>query len=181
MDDAVRTILLLALAAALMTVLAAMATWWLDPQRRLERKLTKLMGGQPDAVVVGAARGQAAGLRLASQAVGVIRNFEDRGLVFDLDDLIGAELFFDAQVAARIFRGEQRRALDNIAPSAGRVTIRLVFEDLHHPAFEVDVWAPGDDPKNGSAEQAVVLARNWFTRAESVIRRPLATHAAPGR
>lgn len=172
MDEAVRGFLFLAFGAALMTALAALAAWWLDPPRRVARRLAKVMGGPPDTMILAAPRGQGAGLRMSDEKIGMVNGFEDRGLLFDLDELVGAELFFDGQVAARNFRGEPRRALDQISPNAGRVTMRLVFDDVHHPAFEMDLWRPEDAGKSGSVGGAVLTARDWMTRIEGALRRP---------
>ena len=116
MDHLGRVLLLLLGGGAVMTALAAAAVWWLDPARRIARTLQRALNGPADSVVVAPARGQGAGLRLDENKIAVVRDFGDPGLIFELDELIGAELIFDGQVCARAFRGEGRRALDRIDP-----------------------------------------------------------------
>jgi hypothetical protein len=165
-------LLLLVAVGCLLTAGVAAFNWWQEPQRRVGRALRAVLDGPVDAIAVAALRGQGAALRVSDGKIAVVRDFTDRGLVFDLDELIGAELIFDGQVAARVFRGEQRLALNNIAPLARRVALRLVFDDLRDPEFMLELWSeqngPAEDP---GAAHAVAAARAWFARAEAVVRR----------
>ena len=165
-------LLLLVAAGCALTAVVAGFNWWLEPHRRIGRALKTVLGGPVDAIATSPLHGQGAALRIADGKIAVVRDFTDRGLVFDLDELIGAELIFDGQVAARVFRGEQRLALNNIAPRAQRVALRLVFDDLRDPEFLLELWSehngPADDP---GAAHAVAAARAWFARAEAVVRR----------
>ena len=118
------------------------------------------------------ARGQGAALGLDARKIAILRGFNDGGLVFELDELVGVELIFDGQVAARAFRGEDRRALDHIDPDVGRVMLRLVFDDLRDPEFELELWSVDDPAKPGQdGPAAVQAARRWFARLEAVLRR----------
>jgi hypothetical protein len=172
MPQVARVLLLLVAAGALLTVVVAIINWWLEPHRRIGRALRAVLDGPVDALATAPLHGQGAALRISDGKIAIVRSFADRGLVFDLDELIGAELIFDGQVAARVFRGEQRVALNNIAPQARRVTLRLVFDDLRDPEFLLELWSehngPPDDP---AAEHAMASARAWFARAEAVVRR----------
>jgi hypothetical protein len=172
MPQVARVVLLLIAAGALLTVVVAIVNWWLEPHRRIGRALRAVLDGPVDALATAPLQGQGAALRVSDGKIAIVRSFADPGLVFDLDELIGAELIFDGQVAARVFRGEQRLALNNIAPQARRVTLRLVFDDLRDPEFLLELWnehnGPPDDP---AAAHAIAAARAWFTRAEAVVRR----------
>jgi hypothetical protein len=172
MDHLARVLLLLLVGGGVMTALAAAAVWWLEPARRIARTLQAALNGPADSLVVAPARGQGAGLRLDDNKIAVVRDFGDPGLIFDLDELIGAELIFDGHVVARAFRGEGRRALDRIDPDVGKVMLRLVFDDVRDPEFELELWNAADLPRPGQdGPAAVQAARKWFTRLEAVLRR----------
>ena len=172
MDQAVHVLVLLLVAGVAFTGLASAAVWWLEPSRRLGRALQRLLDGPLDASVTGPARGQAAGVRFDTQRIAVIRGPADGGIVFGLEELVGAELIFDGHVVARAFRGEGRKALDRIDPEVNRVTLRLVFDDVRDPDFDLDLWAADDPPR---AEQtgpaAVQAARKFFARVEALVRK----------
>jgi len=76
-------------------------------------------------------------------------------------------------VAARMFRGEGRRPLDHVTPQVSAVVLRLVFDDMRDPEFELELLKPADltvrrppDP-----EAMVHEGRRWFARLEAVLRR----------
>ncbi|MEO6379591.1 MAG: hypothetical protein ABIO37_16335 [Caulobacteraceae bacterium] len=172
MSQAVRIVLLLIAAGLALTAVIAVAGWWMEPHRRMGRALRQVLGGPVDAMAMDVSRGQGAALRVDEGKIGVMRGFGDTGLVFDIDELIGAELIFDGHVAARVFRGEGRLPLNNISPSASRVALRLVFDDLRDPEFLLEMWSPADGAADDpAAADAVASARRWFARAEAVIRR----------
>ena len=165
-------LLLLVAVGCLLTAGVAAFNWYNEPHRRVARALRTVMGGPVDAMAIAALQGQGAALRVSDGKIGVLRDFNDRGLVFDLDELMGAELIFDSQVTARVFRGEQRLALNNIAPMARRVALRLVFDDLRDPEFLLELWSERyGAPEDPGAAHATAAARAWFARAEAVVRR----------
>lgn len=172
MDQALRVILLLAVAGLMMTLCALVSAWWLEPSRRVQRRLAAMLGGPVDAAVAAPVRGQGAGISFDARQIAVLRDLHDAGLVYELDELVGAELIFDGQVAARAIRGEQRRPLDHIDPQARRVTLRLVFDDPRDPDVDLDLWA-ADDPErnNWDGPTAVQAARKFFARVEALARR----------
>jgi hypothetical protein len=171
MEQALRILGLLIVGGVAMMAFAAAAVWWFAPARRIRRRLVKLLGSQPTIVAAAPARGAGAGLDAEDGRIATLTGFNDFGLVYGLDELVGAELIFDGQVAARAFKGEGRRPLDHIAPDAQRVTLRLVFDDLHEPEFELELWRAGDPPGGHDQESAVAEARRWFTHAEAALRR----------
>ena len=172
MHQALQALLLLVLGGGAVTALARAAVYWFEPARRVERRLRKVLGGPPDAIVVGPATGQGVALRVDEGRIAIMRGIHDAGLVFELHELVGAELIFDGHVAARAFRGEQRRPLDRIDPEVSRVTLRLVFDDVRDPDFEMEVWSLGHIPRPGwDGPTAVQSARKFFARAEALVRR----------
>ena len=59
MENALRTLILFALAGAAVSMLAWMVAWRLDPRKRLRRALRKVLGREPDAEAVAAHQGRA--------------------------------------------------------------------------------------------------------------------------
>ncbi|WP_373852826.1 hypothetical protein [Brevundimonas abyssalis] len=57
MVDALRIILLVALAAAALTTAGLTLAWWMEPRRRLHRALDKTLGGSPEVEAVSPAEG----------------------------------------------------------------------------------------------------------------------------
>jgi hypothetical protein len=171
MDQALRILGLLIVGGLAMMAFAAAAVWWFAPARRIQRRLKRLLGAHPTVSALSPARGAGAGLDAEDGRIATVAGFHDFGLVYGMDELVGAELIFDGQVAARAFKGEGRRPLDHIAPDAQRVTLRLVFDDLREPEFEMELWRAGDPPGGHDLDSAVAEARRWFTHAEAVLRR----------
>ncbi len=173
MSHALGVILLLGIMGVGLIGVAAWASWWFDQEQRVERILRQGLAGPPDVIAVAAARGQGAALRLEDEKLAIVRGPGDPGLVYDLSELIGAELIFDGAVCARSFRGEGRRALDQINPSVTHILLRFVFDDVRDPEFELELYAPTDMGRRGDAgpEQAVLQGRRWFAKLEAVLRR----------
>jgi hypothetical protein len=105
--------------------------------------------------------------------VATTSGFKEAGLVFGFDEWMGLELILDGRVAARAFRNEPRRGLDHIAPEVASVMLRLSFDDVRDPEFEMVLWTLDDRPGPGShnAQSALQMARRWLARAEVVLRR----------
>ena len=181
MHQALTAILLLGVAAAAATLMATLAAWWLDPERRLRRALTVALGEPPTMALICPAAGQALALRLhradapaVEEALALAPALGTAALVFTLDELQGVELIFDGQVVARAFRGEGRRALDTLAPEVRQVALRLVFDDVREPEATLELYGPLEAarPRGRSAAEAVREGRLWLTRLEAVVRRP---------
>ncbi|HYF22976.1 MAG TPA: hypothetical protein VD929_06225 [Caulobacteraceae bacterium] len=170
----------MALAAAALTGGAAAAAWWFEEARRLSRAMKRVLKRRPEVEAVDPFSGRAAGLDFDGEAAAVLWDKGGAGLVYRFDELDGAELIVDGAVAARVRRGEQRRALDALSPNAGRVTLRLLFADPRWPEFELDLWEPRSvaRPRAGTPEEAVKAGRKWLTHVEAVFRRP-SREAAP--
>jgi hypothetical protein len=173
MHHVVGAILIFGLIALALTTAALALNWWLEPRRRTARALHRILGGKPDAVAIAAARSQGAAMRIGEGRLAIVRGVGDPGLVYDLHELIGVELIFDGQVAARMFRGEPRKALDQISPQATQVILRLVFDDVRDPEFELELLKPADfELRPGPDPETMVQeGRRWFARLEAVLRR----------
>ena len=174
MTEFVRLILMLALAGSAVTLAGSAAAWWLDEERRLYRIMRRVLGGPPDAAIVARGRNAATGFRLDAERILVMWRGGSKALLYPLSALEGAELIVDDRVMARAFKGETRRALDHIESSAGKVTLRLIFDNPRDPDFDIDLWLEEDQLRrnSGSPGQAIQEARSWIARAEAILRRP---------
>lgn len=171
MGHAARFVLGVLLIAVAVTAAAAVAGWWLAPQRRTERALARILGARPDGAAVSPERSNGLAVSAARGAIALVRFAGDPGLLHPLGALRGAELMLDGEVRARVFRGEGRRPLDRIDPAAGgRVTLRVILDDPADPAFEVDLWRPADRPRPGHDPAAALhAARGAYARLEAAV------------
>lgn len=181
MTDMARLFLLLGIAGAAVTFLGSLALWFLDEPRRIRRALRRVLKSEPEAMVLAQGRGRGAGF---SFETGLAAVAWDRGawcLIYRIDELIGAELVIDGQVAARVYRGEPRRALEQRVSSAAQVTLRLIFDDPRNPDFDLDLWLRGDEARRDdwSPQAAIQEANSWLARAEAILRRPPAARPVP--
>ncbi|HWE46844.1 MAG TPA: hypothetical protein VG407_12535 [Caulobacteraceae bacterium] len=173
MTEALRTILQLALAGAMLTAIAMAAGWWFETARRLKRNLRHVLGGAPDAIAVDPADGRAAAIRFDSRQLAVLWDKGASGLVYHFQEIDGAELIVDGHVSARVARGEARKALDAVDGDAGQVTLRLIFADARFPEFELDLWGVGSAhrPDSETPADAVRSGRRWLSHVDAVIKR----------
>jgi hypothetical protein len=173
MAEAVRTLILLALAAAGLTAAAALAAWWFETTRKLRRILRRVLKAVPEAEALDPGQGRAAGLDFAGRSVAVLWDKGSSGLVYGFDELDGAELIIDGHVAARVMRGEPKRPLDGVGRNADQVALRLTFADARFPEFELDLW--GDQSaysaKGQTPADAVRTGRRWLAHVDAVIRK----------
>ena len=173
MIEFLRLSLLLVLAGSALTALAALFAWYAEEHRRLGRAFRRVLGAAPDAELVAHGQGRAAAFTLAGGAFAVAWDAGAWCLVYRLDELVGAELTIDGQVAARAFRGEPRRPLDHRPKDAQAVGLRLIFDDPHHPDFDLPLWPPSHHHRQGpdNAGQVIQEANRWLARVEAVLRR----------
>lgn len=173
MDDLARLLTLLALSGGALTLLGAIVVWRLDEVRRIRRSFSRVLSVEPQPLLTARGRGAGIGFNLVSNQLAVT---SDRGawcLVYGIDELMGVELMVDRQVEARVFRGERRLPLVQLALPEDRVRMRFVFDDPSHPDFYVDLWRAGDDDLHGrrDAETALQDANQWMARMEAILRR----------
>lgn len=183
MSEWPRLLLLLALAGIAVTILGSVAIWLMDEERRIRRALKRVLKGPPEAVILAPGRGRGAGFNFSTGVMAVAWDSGGWLLPYRVDELVGAELIVDGQVLARVHRGEPRLALDQVVEHAARVTLRLVFDDPHHPDFDLDLWLAGDETRRraSSPSDAVQEANQWLARAEAILRRPIAPHTVGPR
>ena len=181
MTDMARLFLLLGLAGTAVTFLGSLALWFLDEPRRIRRALRRVLRSEPEAMVLAKGRSRGAGFSFQTGLAAVAWDRGDWCLIYRIDELIGAELVVDGQVAARVYRGETRRALDQMVSSADQVTLRLLFDDPRNPDFDLDLWLRGDEARRDdwSPQAAIQEANRWLARADAILRRPPAPKPAP--
>ncbi len=173
MAHAARILLYFFFAGIGLTLIASGLMWWFEATRRLTRALASSLGKAPDAIVYDVGGKKAAGLDFTAGDLAVIWNTGGHGLVFPFDEIEGAELIVDERVVARAQKGEARRVLNETHTQASRVTLRLMFEDVQTPEFEVTLF--GDVSHNPvhpkTAAEAVRLGRKWLSHVDAVIKR----------
>jgi len=164
------------------TAAALAVRWWAEPARRTRRILAARLGGALDALVMASDRGQGIALRVTPPGIAVLRGPGDRGLAFGFEELLGVELMVNGEVRARAFRGEPRRTLDVTRLRLEHLALRLVFDDMRYPDFELGLREVGHaaaDP-DAAGMQALDSARRMFAHLEAVVRQGSgATVAAP--
>jgi len=177
MAHAARILLYFFFAGIGLTLIASGLMWWFEATRRLTRAVTSSLGKAPDAIVYDVGGKKAAGLDFTAGDLAVMWNTGGQGLVFAFDEIDGAELIVDERVVARAQKGEARRVLNETHTQASRVTLRLMFEDVQTPEFEVTLF--GDVSHNPvhpkTAADAVRLGRKWLSHVDAVIKRMPAT------
>jgi len=172
-QNLLRLLLVLGLAGSALTFAGSGAAWWFDEERRLLRLIRRSLGGEPDGAIVARGRNVAAGFRLASGQVVVMRDGGAHALLYPLRALVGAELIVDGLVVARALRDEPRRVPDQVGGAVDQVSLRLVFDDARHPDFVLDLWRPQDEARRDARPPSAAIeeARGWIARAEAILRR----------
>ncbi|HEY4030354.1 MAG TPA: hypothetical protein VGM25_08420 [Caulobacteraceae bacterium] len=174
MNDALRLILLLVIAALALTGVGALVARSLDPARRLTRYLRMALGAEPEGVMMDRGGGRAMAFNLNAGKIAVLWDKGRKGLVYKLDQLLGAEMMVDNIVLARCFRDRPVMPLDEIPMAAHRGVMRVVFDNPRDPEYELELWPAmnGRGHEHRSPADAVQAGRKWLTRLESILRRP---------
>lgn len=170
MADALRVVLLIALAAALLTTLALALSWWMEPPRRLHRAMLKTLGAPPEVEALSPGEGRACALNFDIEQVVILWANGAHGLVYAFDEVDGGEIIVDGHVVARVRRGEVRKSLDVLAPDAEQVVLRLMFADARHPEFELALWDAALTAQTGSPGEALRLGRRWLSHLEALLK-----------
>lgn len=172
MNEIARLALLLGGGGVALTLVGAIAVWSMEETRRIRRGLKTILGGEPHAFLTAPGQGRGAGFNFTSNTLAVAWDLGAWGLIYRLDELAGAELIVDGQVVGRVHRGEARRALDRIG-ALSQVRLRLVFDDLAYPDFDLDLWSTGAEHRRNAltAEEALEEANRWLARTEALLRR----------
>jgi hypothetical protein len=176
MDEVTRLLALLGLAGIAVTLVAGIARWRNNESRRIRRGLKVVLKGTPHGFLAALGRGRGMGFNFTTNQIAVVWEAGAWGLVYALDELMGAEVIVDGLVVGRAHRGETRRALDAF-DAAERVALRLVFDDLAHPDFVLDLWLPQDEGRSDELppDEAIAEANRWLARIEALLRRPVTT------
>jgi len=180
MDEFTRLLALLGIAGIAITLVAGFARWWGDEGRRVRRGLKTMLKGEPHGFLVARGRGTGIGFNFSTNTVAVAWDRGAWGLVYDLDELNGAEAIVDGLVVGRVHRGETRRALDAMGGADERVALRVVFDDPGHPDFTLDLWLPEDEGRRDELlpDEAIAEANRWLARIEALLRRPTSRRRA---
>jgi hypothetical protein len=173
MAHAARILLYFLFAGIGLTLIASGLMWWFEASRRLARALNTALGKTADAVVYDLGGHKAAGLDFTAGDLAIMWNTGAQGLVFAFDEIEGAELIVDERVVARAQKGESRKVLNETHAQASKVTLRLMFDDVETPEFEVNLF--GDISHNPvhakTAAEAVRIGRKWLSHIDAVIKR----------
>ncbi len=182
MKEIPQLLLLVMFAAVAVTAAGSLVAWYMQEVHTLTRALKRVLGGRPDAMIIAHGRGRAAGFNFAEDTCAVAWDNGDWCLIYQIDELAGAEVSVDGIVVARVFRNEPRKALEQTLPNADRVTLRLIFDDPHHPDFDLDLWVADDEVRRRgelTSMGAIKDANRWMARAEAILRRGPAPAVAP--
>ena len=176
MNDALRLVLLLVIAAVVLTVVGALAARWLDMRRRLMRFLRQALGAEPEAVIMDRGGGRALAFNLDAGRIAVLWDRGRKGLVYRLDQLMGGEMMVDNAVLVRAMRDKPGMPLNEIPLGVHRAVLRLVFDNPREPEYEIELWPAlnGRGREHESPTEAIQAGRRWLTGLESILRRPAA-------
>jgi len=178
MGEMARLVLLIVVAGLGLTAAGGAAAWSMDESRRIRRGLRKVLGEAPHALLVANGRGRGVGFNFTKNLLAVAWDAGAWCLIYGVDELIGAELVVDGQVAGRVHRGEPRRAVDSLTGGERLVRLRLVFSDPANPDFDLDLWIAADQRKR-TATEAMEEGNRWLARTEALFRRPLPRRLSP--
>jgi hypothetical protein len=174
MAEVPKILILLAVCGVGVALLGAMAAWWMDEGRQARRGLKVMLQGDTHGLLVARGRGRAMGMNFAHNRIAVAWDRGAWGLVYRIEELIGAEAIVDDRVVARVHRGEARQASDVMGGATQRVALRLLFNDVTHADFMLDLWLPQDEGRRDalSPAEAVEEANRWLARIEALFRQP---------
>ena len=181
MDEVTRLLALLGVAGIAVTLVAGIARWRMNESRRIRRGLKVVLKSAPHGYLAALGRGRGMGFNFTTNQVAVVWDTGAWGLVYALDELMGAEVIVDSLVVGRVHRGETRRALDAF-DAAERVALRLVFDDPGNPDFVLDLWLPEDEGRSDELppSEAIAEANRWLARIEALLRRPVTIRRPAG-
>lgn len=186
MGETFGVILAIALIAAFLTTVFFFLTWWMESERRLRRAMRNALAGEPDMLAMAPSEGKAAGLDLTHNQLAALWNRGAIGLVFDLEEIDGAEIIVDGHVVNRVRRHFGRREMDVLVEDAETVILRLLFNSPLCPEFEISLWrahwtldipaqpargpAASGSPRAGTASEGLRQGRRWLAHIEALIR-----------
>jgi hypothetical protein len=172
MSEWFRLVILIGLGGVGVTLLATGLARLMAEPRRMARAFQTGLEARPDAALVAHGSGRGVALSLTSRQIVTVWDTGGWRMDYPLDELLGAELDLDGQVAARAMRGEPRRMLDRSTGAEREVRLRFLFDEPRHPDFELVLW-PCKVVKGGPAKprEAIAEANRWIARIETLLRR----------
>jgi hypothetical protein len=172
MSEWLRLVILIGLGGVGVTLLATGLARLMAEPRRLARAFRAGLEAGPDSVLIAHGSGRGVALSLASRRIVTVWDTGGWRMVYPLEELLGAELDLDGEVAARAMRGEPRRMLDRSGGAEREVRLRLLFDEPRHPDFELVLW-PCKPVKGGPMRprDAIAEANRWIARIETLLRR----------
>jgi hypothetical protein len=172
MSEWLRLVLLIGLGGVGVTLLAMGFARYLAEDQRLARTFRAALETRPDAALIGHGSGRGVALSLAARRIVTAWDAGGWHMVYALDELLGAELDLDGQIAARAMRGEPRRPLDRSTGAEHEVRLRLIFDEPRHPDFELVLWpAKAGRGAPTKPREAISEANRWIARVEALLRR----------
>ena len=173
MEQVTRLFLWFLFAGIALTIATSVIVWWYDDARRLGRALTSSLMKVPDAFIYDVSGTKACGMDFTAGDLCVLWQTGQSGLVFGFEEIDGCELIVDERVVGRAQRGEARRVLDETFHQASRVTLRLLFNHVEMPEFEITLF--GEISRNRelpkTSAEAVKIGRKWLSHVDAVIKR----------
>ena len=112
MAEAFRVILLVALAAALLTTLALAFAWWMEPPRRMRRALLKALAAPPEVEAMSVGEGKACALNFDMEQVVVLWASGGHGLAYAFEEVDGGEIMAAGTPAELIREHASREVLE---------------------------------------------------------------------
>ena len=172
MSEWLRLVVLIGIGGVGVTLLAMGLARYLAEDQRLMRVFRQALETKPDAALIGHGSGCGVALSLASRRIVTVWDTGGWRMVYPLEELLGAELDLDGQVAARAMRGEPRRLLDRSSGAESEVRLRLLFDEPRHPDFELVLWpAKAGRGAPTKPREAISEANRWIARIEALLRR----------
>jgi hypothetical protein len=172
MSEWLRLVVLIGVGGVGVTLLAMGLARYLAEDQRLARTFRLALETHPDAALIGHGSGRGVALSLASRRIVTVWDVGGWHMVYPLEELLGAELDLDGQVAARAMRGEPRRLLDRSSGAEREVRLRLLFDEPRHPDFDLVLW-PAKTGRGAPTRprEAISEANRWIARVEALLRR----------
>ena len=172
MSEWLRLVLLIGVGGVGVTLLAMGLARYLAEDQRLARTFRQGLETRPDASLIAHGSGRGVALSLAARRIVTAWDSGGWHMVYPLEELLGAELDLDGEVAARAMRGEPRRMLDRSSGAEREVRLRLLFDEPRHPDFELVLW-PSKLARGAPTRprEAISEANRWIARVETLLRR----------
>jgi hypothetical protein len=172
MSEWLRLVLLIGVGGVGVTLLAMGLARLMAEDQRLARTFRRGLDVRPDASLIAHGSGRGVALSLAARRIVTVWDSGGWHMIYALEELLGAELDLDGEVAARAMRGEPRRLLDRSSGAEREVRLRLLFDEPRHPDIELVLW-PARQGRGGPTRprEAISEANRWIARVETLLRR----------